>query len=299
MEEEMRLHDLSGVLAIEPETYRRWLSWAIARPIASVDEAEAAARLIPGRKSVGDIAVVALSGFITQKPNMFSMLFGGTSAEQFAREVAAAMRDDTVGAVVLNVDSPGGSVFGVPEAAAAIRALRGSKPMVAVANPIMASAAYHLASQADEVVSSQSGLVGSIGAFALHVDESAALEAAGLKVTEVTYGRRKAEESSIKPLSEDARASMQTRVDYYGKLFEEDVAKGRKTPIATVRSRYGEGAVFVATEAQSVGLVDRIASLDDVITELARGKRPAVGLRAFDEAALRARAALAGVRLED
>jgi signal peptide peptidase SppA len=294
----MRLHDRGEVLAIEPETYRRWLAEAAVRSVATSDEAEAAARLVPGRKSVGDIAVIRLAGFITQKPSLFSFLFGGTSAEAFAREVTAAMREPSVGAVVLDVDSPGGSVFGVPEAATAIRASRGSKPLVAVANPIMASAAYHLASQADEVVASQSALVGSIGAFALHVDESAAIEGMGLKVSEITFGRRKAEESSLKPLTEEARAGIQSRVDYYGRLFEADVAKGRKTSVETVRARYGEGAVFVAPEAKSAGLVDRIATLEDVITELARGKRTEAGPRAYDEAALRARAVVAGVRLD-
>lgn len=295
----MRLHDRGEVLAIEPETYRRWAEDLQGHSLAIPNEAEAAAKLVPGRKSVGDIAVLRLSGFISQKPNLFSFLFGGTSAEGLALEVGAAMRDTSIGAVVLDVDSPGGSVFGVPEAAAAIRSAKGSKPMVAVANPIMASAAYHLASQADEVVASPSSLVGSIGAFAIHVDESQLVEALGLTVTEIIYGRRKAEESSLKPLSEDARASIQARVDYYGRLFEADVAKGRRTSVETVRARFGEGAVFVAPAAKEAGLVDRIATLEDVISELARGRRPGTSMRGYDPGSLRARAILAGVRLEE
>lgn len=295
----MRLHDRGEVLAIAPEIYRRWADELQSHSMAIPNEAEAAAKLVPGRKSVGDIAVLRLSGFITQKPSLFSLLFGGTSAEAIAREISAAVRDTSVGAVVLDVDSPGGSVFGVPEAAAAIRAERGSKPMIAVANPIMASAAYHLASQADEVVASPSALVGSIGAFAIHVDKSAAIEKMGLNVTEIVYGRRKAEESGLKALSEDARARIQVRVDYYGRLFEADVAKGRKTSVETVRARFGEGAVFVAPAAKEAGLVDRIATLEDVISELARGRRPGTSMRGYDPGSLRARAILAGVRLEE
>lgn len=288
------------MLAIEPETYRRWLDQIGEQaPIVETFTAEAAARLVPGRKSVGDIAVIRLSGFITQKPNLFSMLFGGTSSEAFAGEVASAMRDESIGAVVLHVDSPGGSVFGVPEAAATIRAAKGAKPLVAVADPFMASGAYQLASQADEVVASPSALVGGIGAFAIHVDESAAIEAAGLKVTEIAYGRRKVEESSLKALSDEAMASVQARVDYYGRLFEADVSKGRKVSIETVRSRYGEGSVFVAPAAKETGLVDRVATLEEVIAGLARGRRPPGGPRAFDSGALRGRAILAGVRLDE
>jgi len=297
----MQPHDLGEIMAIEPETYRRWAQ-AIRMPSAwslTTDAPDAAAKLIPGRKAVGDVAVIRLQGFITQKPNLFSVLFGGTSAEGFAREIAAAVADSTVGAIVLDVDSPGGSVFGVPEAAASIRSLRGAKPIVSIANPLMASAAYHLASQADEVVAAPSSFVGSIGVIAVHVDESAAIEQAGLKVTEMTYGRRKAEESSLKPLSEEAKAGMQARIDYFGRLFETDVAKGRRVSIEAVRSRFGEGAVFVPPAAKAAGLVDRIATLDEVIGSLARGKRPDSGARGYDPALLRAQAILAGVELEE
>jgi len=294
----MRLHDRGEILAIEPETYRRWVELIALHEATDPNAPEAAAKLVPGRKSVGDIAVIRLGGFITQKPNLFSILFGGTSAEGLAREVTAAMREPSIGAVVLDVDSPGGSVFGVPEAANAIRATRGAKPLVAVANPLMASAAYHLASQADEVVAAPSSFVGSIGVIAVHVDESGLIEQMGLKVTELTYGRRKGEESSLRPLSDEARAGIQGRIDYFGRLFEADVAKGRRTSVEAVRSRFGEGSMFVATSAKEAGLVDRLGTMDEVLSELARGKRPQ-SMRAYDPGALRAHAILNDVELED
>lgn len=298
----MRLHDAGEILAIDPETYRRWLMHLESGALpgqAQIDTPEAAAKLVPGRKSVGDIAVIRLSGFITQKPNLFSLLFGGTSSEGFAREVGAAMADATVGAVVLAVDSPGGSVFGIPEAAAMIRAARGVKPMVAVADPLAASAAYWLASQADEIVAAPSSLVGSIGVIAMHVDESAALDRMGLKVTELTYGRRKGEESSLRPLSDEAKASLQARIDHFGRLFEGDVSRGRRVSVESVRSRFGEGSIFVAPDAKAAGLVDRVATLEDVIGELARGKRPVSGVRGYDPGHLRGLAALLEVDLDE
>jgi signal peptide peptidase SppA len=239
--------------------------------------------------------VVNLTGFITQKSSLLSLLFGGTSAEWFASTVAAAMADPEVGAVVMNVDSPGGSVFGMTEAAAVIRAARGKKPLMAIANPLAASGGYYLASQADEVVMAPSALVGSIGVKVVHVDESEALKQAGLSVTEITYGRRKVEESSARPLTDDARAAIQGRVDYYGRLFEADVAKGRRVSVATVRDKYGEGAMFTANDAKARGLVDRIGTLDEVLGELAVGKRRRVAGVSSDPLELRARAALGGV----
>jgi len=291
------------MLYIEREAYRVWLEDARAHAgDAALHERlrspEAVAALTPARKVQGDIAVINLSGFITQKPSLFSMLFGGTSAEGFAATVVGALADSTIGAVVMNVDSPGGSVFGIPEAAAAIRAARGSKPLLAVANPLMCSAAYYLASQADEIIALPSAIIGSIGVYTEHLDESKALEMMGLAVTEVTFGRRKAELSSATPLSDEARAGLQARVDYYGKLFEADVAKGRKVPLATVKANFGEGAMFTAKDAQAAGLIDRIATLSQVLGELAVGRKPSPRMAASVEAdpvELAALAALAGV----
>lgn len=293
--------DRDQVLAIEPDTYRRWTEEARVHStdpslLEQLRSPEAAARLTPTKKSVGDIAVVNLTGFITQKPSLMSMLFGGTSTEGLVSMISAAMSDPSIGAVVMNVDSPGGVVFGVPEAATAIRSMRGTKPFIAIANPLAASAGYYLASQADEMVMAPSALVGSIGVKVTHVDESKAIEQAGLSVTEITYGRRKTEESSIGPLSDEARASIQSRVDYYGKLFETDVAKGRRTSVASVRANYGEGAMFTADGAKANGLVDRVATLEQVIAGLASGVRPAPRAASkYDPAELRALASLAGI----
>ncbi len=291
--------DLDRVLAIEPDTYRRWIADAKAHSgdaslLEQMRSPEAAAKLIPPKRLVGDIAVVGLTGFITQKPSVLSMLFGGTSTEGLVDMMRAAMSDSSIGAVILNVDSPGGIVFGVPEAAAAIRSMRGAKPIIALANPLAASAGYYLAAQADEMVMTPSALVGSIGVKVTHVDESKAIEQAGLSVTEITYGRRKTEESSIGPLSPEARASIQARVDYYGKLFETDVAKGRGVSVSTVKANYGEGAMFTADGAKAAGLVDRVATLEQVIAGLASGKRPGPRVM-YDPTEVNAFAALGGI----
>jgi signal peptide peptidase SppA len=287
----------SDVLAMDERTYRLWAD--AARGATFTWTAEAAARLIPARKSVGNVAVVPLTGFLSQKPTLFSMLFGGTSVQAFAREVVSALADPSVGAVVMDVDSPGGEVHGLPEAAAQIRAARGSKPLVAVANPIAASAAYWLSSQADEFAVTPSALAGSIGVFAAHVDESKALEAAGLGVTLVSYGRRKTEGASTAPLSEDALAAIQARVDAFGRMFEADVAKGRKVSAAKVHADFGEGGIMTADESVKSGLADRVATLDEVIARLAAGYKTLGGSeRAHDAAEVRFRARLAGIEVK-
>ena len=295
--------DRNLILAVERGCYRRWreildVHAADQALLAKVHAPEAAAALAPGRKVVGDIAVIRLSGFITQKPSLFTVLFGGTSAELFAATVQAAMAEPSVGAVVLDVDSPGGEVFGIPEAAAVIRVARGSKPLIAVSDPFMASAAYWLASQADEIVALPSSMTGSVGVYVAHVSEQKALEKFGLDVTELTYGRRKAEQSSAHALSDEATAAIEKDLAYIGRMFERDVAKGRGTTAANVHANYGEGAVFMAPDAKAAGMIDRIGILDDVIGELASGRRT-VAARALaaecDPVEMAARAALAGL----
>jgi len=282
------MNPLADVLAMDERTYRLWAEQT--KGAVFTWTAEAAARLIPAKRSVGSVAVIPLSGFLTQKPTLFSMLFGGTSVQAFAREVVAALGDQSIGAVLLDIDSPGGETFGMTEAAAQIRAARGTKPLVAVANPIAASAAYWLGSQADEFVVTPSGLAGSVGVFSTYVDESKALEQAGLAVTFIKYGARKAEASGVEPLSEGALASIQARVDEAGRMFEADVAKGRGVSVAKVHSDFGEGGILTASQAVAAGAADRIATLDEVVARLASGqKRLSGGSKAMDAATFRLR----------
>lgn len=285
-------------LLMDPTTHAEWsalLRSSALRPEQALT-AEAATQIVPARRSVGSVAIVGLRGIISQRPTLMSLSFGGTSTAQFAREVVTALADPAVGAVVMDVDSPGGQVFGVPEAAAVIRAARGGKPLVAVTNGLNASAAYWLSSQASEIVSTPSGLTGSIGIYVAHEDLSAALEQKGSKVSLISYGRRKTEGSEFGPLDDETRAAIQARVDEFGEMFVRDVAKGRGVPPEKVRTDFGEGAVLTASQAVAAGMVDRIATLDEVVGALARGYQPAkLAPRAYDETELRARAALAGL----
>src|SRR4029453_14892345 len=115
------------------------------------------------------------------------------------------MKDPAVKGVVLDVDSPGGSVYGVRELADEIRAARGQKPVEAVANAFMASAAYYIGSAAEKVWVTPSGSAGSIGVYDAHVDLSKFTETMGEKWTFVSYGDNKLLGNPFEPLSEEAQ----------------------------------------------------------------------------------------------
>lgn len=222
--------------------------------------------------SEGSVAVIPIYGVLSQRMNLMSAMSGGTSTEQLSDQVRQAMADDDVGAIVFDVDSPGGNVNGIPELADELFSYRGTKPMVAVVNPLNASAAYWLTSQANEIVVSLSGQTGSIGVVAVHQDMSGALEQEGVRVSLISAGKYKTEGNPYQPLDDDARQSIQTSVNEYYDMFVDAVARGRGIKARDVRSGLGEGKVFGAKAAVSAGLADRVDTLKGTIARLSSGQ---------------------------
>jgi signal peptide peptidase SppA len=222
----------------------------------------------------GDIAVMNLNGTIWPRGGgaIFGF-FGLTSAEQFGRNFMAAMTDSRIGAVVIDTSSPGGAVSGIDELSKLIFEARGSKPIVAVANHLMASAAYWIGTAADELVVTPSGEVGSVGVFAAHQDASAALERAGVKTTLISAGKFKTEGNPYEPLTDEARASLQARVDDYYGMFVKAVARNRGVGVNDVRNGFGEGRVVGAQQAVALGMADRVETLDQVLERLSKRQR--------------------------
>jgi capsid assembly protease len=218
----------------------------------------------------GGVGILPVFGVLAQRMNLMQAISGGTSTEQLADEFRALRDDPKVKAILLAVDSPGGSIYGIEELADEIREARdrGGKPIVAIADSLAASAAYWLAAQADTVYTTPGGDVGSIGVFTAHEDLSGALEQAGIKTTLIAAGPYKTEANPFEPLSDEARAAIQARVDgAYGR-FLAGVAAGRRVPAATVRSSYGGGRVLAARDALAAGMVDGLATLGAVIENL-------------------------------
>ncbi len=232
----------------------------------------------------GGIAVIPLRGMITPHGSLFSILFGGGSGglQGFRQSLRQALNDSDITSIVIDVDSPGGLVDLVPETAAEIR--DADKPIVAVSNVEAASAAYWLASQADELVVTPSGQVGSIGVFMVHDDWSGYNERIGIVPTYISAGRFKTEANPDEPLSEEARQALQAEVDHYYDMFVSDVAAGRGVSDADVRGGFGEGRMVNAAQAVADGMADRVASFEEVIADLVRNAgKPSLGSRALAE----------------
>ena len=230
----------------------------------------------PVRQAARGVAVVPVRGVLAPRMNLVLEASGGTSTEQLVSDARALVADPQVTAVVFAFDSPGGSCTGLPEAATALRALRGSKPIIGVASYLSASAAFVLLAQCDRVIASPSADVGALGVLTLHEDLSGLQEKAGIRTTVIAAGKYKAETSPFAPLSADAFAALQKRVNTTNAQLVAHVAAGRNVTEAHVRSGYGEGRLVSARDALAVGMVDEIGTLDDVIGELAEKTTPSV-----------------------
>lgn len=243
-------------------------------------------RMVANVNSVQKVAILPLFGSIFPRANMMTDISGATSAERFGAQFDALVNDPEIGAIVLDVNSPGGQVNGIAEAANKIFEARGKKPVVAVANHLMASAAYWIGSAADEIIVTPSADIGSIGVFSVHQDISQALEKDGVKVSIIKAGKYKTEGNPYEPLAEEARSAIQTRVSDSYDAFTSAVARHRGVKPEDVKNGYGEGRVVSAQQAIRLGMADRIETIDQTVSRLftqMRGASPSPRGRSAEE----------------
>jgi len=271
-----------------------------------IDERLAAAKAQNGDRTgaalAGSVAVIPMYGLITQRESLMTAMSGGTSIDELRSFLRSALVDPAVQAIVFDIDSPGGSVDGVPEFAAELRSARnGPKPIVGQVNTLCASAAYWLASNMTEIVLTSSGEVGSIGVYAAHEDVSEAEAKAGVKTTLISAGPYKTEGNPFEPLNDEARLAIQDQVDAFYGMFLSDVARGRGTTVKAIAADYGKGRTLLARDfvqgdrtvpgALTAGMVDRIDTLEATVLRLqpkATGKRPGAAVIPINRAAIAA-----------
>jgi signal peptide peptidase SppA len=211
------------------------------------------------------VAVLPLFGTISHRMNMMSAMSGGTSTELFGKAFDEHLADDEVGTIIIDVDSPGGSVTGVTELWSKIYAGRKEKRIIAIANGLMASAAYWIASAASDVMAIPSGAIGSVGVYAIHTDYSEADKQAGVKRTIISAGDYKTEANQSQPLSDDARVHLQHRVHEYYDMMTADIARGRGIKQSGVKETFGQGRMFSTKDAKQRGMIDRTGSLEKLL----------------------------------
>lgn len=237
--------------------------------VGTAPQAAAQRREQAAQAGSGTVAVVPVYGVLTHRAYAAqSVSTTLTSTEGLAAQIRAAEANPEVSSIVLDVNSPGGSVFGVQEVGDAIYQARSTKPVIAVVNSIAASGGYWVASQATEVVITPSGMAGSIGAYMAHEDRSEKYAQEGVKRTYVHAGKYKVEGNDSGPLEGEALAYTQSMVDAFYSSFVRAVARGRGVSVETARSaEFGQGRMVMAKDAVARGMANRIGTLDQVIAE--------------------------------
>lgn len=217
------------------------------------------------------IAIIPIYGTLSKRFNMIMALSGGTSYQLLEKDIRAALSDNEVKGLFLDIDSPGGAVDGVVDIADIIYdAKNGAKPIMAFANGLMASAAYWIGSAADYVIAANSTTqTGSIGVItAPHFDLSKRYEKEEIKVTMFYSGKYKATPNRYTKLSKDDKEYMQSRLDFLYSLFVDAVARHRNVTSDIVNSDMAEGKIFIGEQGLEVGLIDEILNKRQAMARL-------------------------------
>lgn len=229
------------------------------------------------------VALIPVMGTLVQRTSGMDAWSGMQSYGDIAQVLGRAMADSDVRAVLMEIDSPGGETAGLFDLAATITAGRQQKPLWSFANEQAFSAAYAIACSAEKFFLPRTGLTGSVGTIALHVDQSKRDASQGYIYTAVYAGARKNDFSSHQPLSDPALAALKNLVNSANDIFVATVAANRKMSEEAVRAT--EAGIFTAPEAVKVGFADGVATLAETVTALEQvvdtfssGTRLAVGL---------------------
>lgn len=244
--------DLAGLLGGAPaaverrfaEHYLAALDQENRRPKAGSESAYAITR---------GVAVLPVRGVLTKR-SFWAEWFGWATYEGLEATLRELASNADISAVVLDMDSPGGAAYGVAAAAGAVAATARIKPVYAFVDPLAASAAYHIASQATEIVLSPGAAVGSIG-VATMVGKPVQADFGGDLWFELTSSH--APNKRPDPASEEGRAAILRELDALEDSFISDVASGRGVSVETVQEQFGRGGVMTPAEALTAGMADR------------------------------------------
>lgn len=214
------------------------------------------------------VRVLYLTGLLTPTTSIFTLLGMGTSIQEFMRQLREAAADPSTASIFVVIDTPGGVVNLLPEAAALLREVRQSKPVIGAVLTLNASAGYWISSNMSALEATQSAEIGAIGVYGIRVSTARMLDREGVDVEVFSAGRYKAEGLSVTPITAEERQASLARVNERYNDFVSDVALGRHISTAAVRSGFGEGRIVSAKEALRLGMIDRVATLEESIGRL-------------------------------
>lgn len=221
------------------------------------------------------VATIAVSGTTVHKLGGVEPYSGMVGYDCLDRIICDALGNEDVGAIMLDIDSPGGEVSGCFDFARKLRGMAakagGAKPIVAFANEMACSAAYAIAASCDAIMTTNTGITGSIGVWTMLVDMTKGLQKGGIDVTMIRAGERKARGGPYEVADAETFDKLQAWVDETWDIFAAHVAEGR--PISKQQVFDLEGDWFTGQDAIDLGLVDAVDTSEaifEAVAQLAR-----------------------------
>jgi capsid assembly protease len=220
-------------------------------------------------KTSRGVAVISIVGSLVPRAGYLEAESGLLSYERLKSQVRMADQDGDVTSIVLDIHSAGGAVAGCFECAEVVHEVSRRRPIVAVANSMCCSAAFAIAAAANQVVVTPTSTIGSIGVVMVHADFSRQIEAKGITPTIFVSGAHKADGNELQPLSDDVKDEIQREIDACMDLFVSSVLKHRPNLTEKV-VRDTEARVFMGAQGVSIGLADKIGTIESVIADLGK-----------------------------
>lgn len=208
------------------------------------------------------VAVIPVRGVIGRYANLFSAISGGTSIQVLATDFQAALDNPDVKAIVLEIDSPGGTVAGTQEFAQAVYDARRKKPVYAYVSSLGASAGYWIASAAEKMVVAPTAMLGSIGVVT--TVPTGGDDGSVEFVSSQSPGKR------MDPRSRKGMDACQAKVDALASIFIGDVARNRGVSEDTVVKDFGGGDVLIGQAAVDAGMADAVGTFESTLSHLSR-----------------------------
>ncbi len=215
----------------------------------------------------GGVGIIPVRGPLFKRANLMTEICGATSYELVMRDFHQMLVSPEVRSIVFDIDSPGGEANGTSELADTIFEARGQKPIAAYIGGTGASAAYWIASACDQVYSSDSAIIGSIGVQSVLQSEKAE--------GEIRFISAQSPNKNRDPGTEEGAKEVQAIIDGLCEVFVGKVGRNRGISREQVLEKFGQGSVFVGAEAQKRGLIDQISTLENVIASFGAQKMAA------------------------
>lgn len=215
-----------------------------------------ASRTFDDYRIIGGKAVLEIDGVIFRREAMSSWLFGGTTVDKIMGQLNHAINNEKIKGIILEINSPGGEVDGVPELADMIYKLRGQKPIVAYVSHIGASAAYWIASAADKMIIQEAASVGSIGVYAEY-STGGDSDSGSVQIVSSISPRKVADLNT-----EEGVAQIQNHIDTLGEIFVSKISLYRGVEKEKVLNEFGKGDVKIGFDAVKAGMADAVGNYD-------------------------------------